>query len=242
MGNPETEILDWDQSDYFVIGIGNSMREVVAELNKREYSKCKILWIENFKDVKIPSFKFMIFLVDYIDSDIVKGIEGFYSAGNITIVCSIFNIENIILKYDCALQVRKNTIPYFSDAESFLDILFKPWYIAVDEIDYLHFFSNAKNLRLFSYAIRDGSEEAYHKFDEAMMTAIDNLQENQYKYIVSSIYTKDGINSNSFIGSHYHIYDHKIQEEKKIDTIRHYKRDPSIKDDRIIVVLLLIGG
>ena len=74
------------------------------------------------------------------------------------------------------------------------------------------------------------------------MTAIEKLQENQYKYIVSSLYAKEGIKVNSFIGNHYHIYDHKIQEEKKIDRIRHYKRDPSIKDDRIIVVLLLIGG
>ena len=39
-----------------------------------------------------------------------------------------------------------------------------------------------------------------------MMTAIEKLQENQYKYIVSSIYAKDGIKANSFIGNHYHIY------------------------------------
>ena len=242
MGNLETEILDWDQSDYFVVGIGNSMKEVIAGLNRKEYSKCKIVWMDNLKNVKKPSFKFIIFLIDYIDSDVVKGIERFYSAGNITIICSFFNIENIILKYDCALQIRKNTSPYFSDAEAFLDILFKPWYIAVDKIDYLHFFSNARKLSLFGYVIRDGSEEAYHKFDEVMMNEIDKLKVNQYKYIVSSITTKDSVKANSFIGSHYHIYDKKIMEEKKIDTIRHYKRDPSIKDDRIIVVLLLIGG
>lgn len=241
MGNPETEIIDWSKSDYYVIGIGNSLKEVITDLNKREYSKCEIVWIENFNYVKIPSFKFIIFLVDYIDSDIVKGIEGSYTVGNITIICSIFNIENIISKYDCALKIRE-TSPYFSDVESFLDILFKPWYIAVNEIDYLHFFANAKKLRLFSYVIRDGSEEAYKKFDESMINAIEKLQDNQYRYVISSIYTKDGVKANSFIGSHYHSIDQKFRDEKKIETIRHYKRDPSIKDERIIVVLLLIGS
>lgn len=189
------------------------MKSVIDNLRKKNYEKCKFLWLPNFKEIEIPSFKFIIFLFDYVDVNLKDKIEKFYRKGNITVLCSIFNISLLIEKYDCNFIIHK-TDPYFHEVEILLDILYSKWYFAIGEMDYLHLFTNSKNICLMKYVIKDDSEDSFKKFETFMYDTIEKIPRNKYKLLLTNIKTKDRIKANSNIAKSYSKYEKILMEEK----------------------------
>lgn len=233
--------IDWNQSDYYVIGVGESVTPVLACMEKKNYESCQILWLDNLKEIKIPSFKFIIFILDSVDALIIDRLEEFYDAGNIIVICHLNNDENNIIKYDCKLMISADSKPYFYEIEAFLDVLFKPFYMGIGYIDFLHFFTNAKKLKIEKYVIPDREEKSFVGFNNFITGLFYEIPEEEYKILITSINSKKPINSNCILNKKYNQYESWLWINKKMDTLRLYRTDSAIDEEKIEIVFLFIG-
>lgn len=232
--------IEWNKYNYFIIGVGNRLKEVIDNLKKDKYEKCEFIWIEDMMDIQIPSFKFIFILIDFVDNEIIDKIERFYEKSNITILCSPLRINQLIEKYDSIFLIKRMFCPYFLEMRILLQILFTHGYMSINDIDFLHFFCDGKILKVSQYILQNESEESIKEFEIFLQQQLSYIIKGNNKILITEISSKNGIKVDGLINNNYRKYENQL-EEIGMKIVRQYKRDQNLEEGKIRISMLLIG-